>query len=231
MGFSNLSIPHWIFSLSIFVCTTLLSCVIEKAMRCARSQNTDPAGVRPIPKLLLGFAFMANVIFTIFCQNFEILTLVVYSTSLSLMISLLDSSSGRIPLAVLAAGCIMGGISSMHSLSASRFLFGGLGCACLAVLIYFSGKWYSNGWAILKEPHHPVFGFGDVIAAGAIGMVCGPVFGLIIFLGGLILAVIYGAGSALVFKKSFRKLRIRLGIFFYLSTVLLNALILWFQSR
>jgi len=136
------------------------------------------------------------------------------------LIANLDGFTGRIPIYFLLMGLVLGLILGSLKNQIFVHVIGGVSNLILSMMIFFAGQTYKK--QVLKQiDTNPVFGIGDVYACGTLGFLFGsPVGNLAILL--VLILTILGAGiQSLVTRAEFLKLRVKLGISFYLATVLI----------
>ena len=136
------------------------------------------------------------------------------------LIANVDGLTGKIPIYFLLMGVVLGLILGSLKDQFIVHVIGGVSNLILSMMIFFAGQTYKKH--VLKQiDTNPVFGIGDVYACGTFGFLFGsPVGNLAILL--VLILTILGAGiQSLVTRAEFLKLRVKLGISFYLATVLI----------
>lgn len=126
--------------------------------------------------------------------------------------------TGRIPLYFMIGALGIGVSIGLLQRKLGSVLLGGSLNLRLALIIYGSGKEYEQRvQTTIISP--PPFGFGDVYGAAALGFLVGFPLNIVGLLFTLILAVLGASVAARIAQKSIISMRVRLGFYFFLSTV------------
>jgi len=136
------------------------------------------------------------------------------------LIAIFDGFTGRIPVHLLLIGFVLGLIiGSMKNQIFIHFI-GGVSNLMLSMIIFLAGQVYKK--KVMKQgDKNPVFGMGDVYACSALGFLFGSPVGNLAILFVLILAVLNAALQSLLTGVDFLQQHVKLGVSFYLATVLI----------
>jgi len=137
------------------------------------------------------------------------------------LIAAVDQLTDRIPILFLLLGAILGVTIGCLRDQLNFTILGGLSNSILSILIYFTGQIYQKRVLRWQYASH-VFGFGDVYACGSLGFIFGSPLGNVAFFLTLLLAI-FGAGiQSKIQGTTFLKHRVKLGLYFYLATLLIT---------
>lgn len=131
-----------------------------------------------------------------------------------------DCFTGRIPIYFLLMGVAFGLIIGSMKNQIFIHIIGGVSNVIVGMMIFFTGQIYKK--QVLKQRDmNPVFGMGDVYASGTLGFIFGSPVGNIAILLVLILAILGAGIQSLLTGVEFLRQRVKLGVSFYLATVLI----------
>ncbi len=180
---------------------------------------------RPVILGILLACFVSTVIFTILLENLVLLAMGLLVNSLLCAAALTDVYLGRVPRALLGFAALFSLMPGFVSKNVGYRGIGGAGMIFITWGIYWILKNY-NRKARGTSPAPP-FGGGDIHCAGILGFIFGFPLGITTFIVGLVFAVVFAGLRSLLDGGPFLRRRLRLGIFFYASSLMMVGILLW----
>jgi hypothetical protein len=129
-----------------------------------------------------------------------------------------DHRIGRISIVFPAISLIMVGFFYLLSNSHGTHFLGGVVNMMIGCGIYFSGRMYAH-YKLGGSEVNQVFGFGDIYGLGTMGFFIGFPMAIYALIFVLILATLGAGIGAIIQKTGFLSRKIRLGSYFFLSTL------------
>lgn len=203
-----------------FACASfLLAEILDRLTRWV-DQNRKNQSVIPILTFIFGITLISTMLMVNGYKTLPhlaqgMITLILMST-----IAYSDVLTGRIPVSLFLISLIFGLYLGVLSDRVSSHLMGGVINLLMGTLIYWLGKKYvqihPNG-----DQNQTGFGFGDVYASGAIGVLFGFPLAVISLPLALTLGVFAALLKAIFQKKPFLNMQIRLGPSFLFAAALM----------
>ena len=203
------------FAYASFLLTEFLNLLTRRVDQKRKERSVIPILTFIFVMTLFSTMLMVNVYRTLPHLAQGLITLILLS-----IIAYLDVLTGRIPVSLFFISLIFGLYLGALVDRVSSHLMGGVINLLMGTLIHWLGEKYVQSHS-KGDQNQTGFGFGDVYASGALGVL----FGFPLGSGGLLFALVLGVSAALIMsilqKKRFLTMKIRLGPSFLLSAVLM----------